>query len=478
MKIGDMKEALLNYIHYTDFHRKLIEDQNDNEIKKLEANRQIRQAEIRTDLLKKENEVQSLQYHNSKIQTILLEIIFLFALLIVLLIYFLRKKNLESRLELLALNKQLKFDIKERIRAEKQLRESEELYRFLAEHSGDVISHLDSNFNRKYISPSSTNLFGYELDELLVQKPTYLIDPLDIESVKTTFTTMIRSKEPGHFIYRIIPKDGNKLWIETNVNPFFDQKTGEVKEFLCVLRDISEQKHHEEAIAKNERQKEILLREIHNRVKNNFAVLISLMDIQKEIGQEILLSQSMIELQLRVRTMSLVHEQLYMMDNLRKVQLDQYLLTLINIISNAYKNNRITIDTDLNECFSDIELALPLGLIVNELLTNVFKYAFPGNMSGNVRVTLQRSIRDEEHQSSGETIWELTVSDNGIGLPEFYTDDPKSGMGSQIIRILVDQIEAQLDVVNRQGANFTLTFSNLFEPITKTTSLKTSKEGL
>jgi len=469
MKIGDMKEAINNYKNYAGFHRKLIADQNDNEIKKLETSRLIREAETRMDLLKKENEVQSLQYHNRKIQNIMLEVLLLFALSVVLFIYLQRKKNVASRLKFLVLNNQLKLDIEERIHAEVKLRESEKLYRFLAEHSGDVISHLDCNFNRKYISPSSKNLFGYGPEELLDQKPVDLIDPLDIESVRTSFASMIRSKEPGQFIYKIIPKDGKKLWVEANINPFFDPKTGQVKEFLAMLRNITEQKFHEETIAENERQKEILLKEIHNRVKNNFAILISLMDLQKEIGHENALNRSMTELQLRVRTMSLVHEQLYITDNIRKVQLDQYLMTLVKIIVNAYEKSRITLHLEINECLIDIGLALPLGLIVNELLTNAFKYAFPGKMSGNIRVTLHPFIRDEEQKNSEKTLWKLTVSDDGIGLPEFYTMDPKSGMGSQIIRILVDQIEANLDIVSQQGANFTLTFSNIFKPVTNPT---------
>lgn len=468
MEMGNQKEALQNYIQYIDYHRKLIEDQNNNEIKKLEASRKIREVEIRTELLKKENEVQRLQYHNRRLQTILLEISFLFAISIVFFIYVLRKKTIKSRLELLALNNQLKLDIEERIRAETKLRESEELYRFLAEHSVDVISHIDNNLHRKYISPSCKNLFGYEFHELLNQNPFNIIDPQDHESVRATLKSMIRSKKPGHLTYRVIRKDGKKIWIETNVNPIFDPQTGELKEFLSVLRNISERKYHEVAIAENARQKEILLREIHHRVKNNFAVLISLMDIQKEIDHEKILNQSLTDLQLRVRTMSLVHEQLYFTDNIRKVQLGQYLLTLVNIISNAYEKNNITLNTNIKECLTDIELALPLGLIVNELLTNAFKYAFPGNMSGNIQVTLQPSTDKEKDQIPEETLWKLTVSDDGIGLPEFFTMDPKSGMGSQIIRILVNQIEAQLEIENRQGASFNLIFSNVPEPLSRT----------
>jgi len=464
---GNLKLALLNYRKYTDYHRKLIEDQNNKDIQKLEESREIRQLELRRELLKKVSELQNVHFRTTKVQTILLEALFIIACAVVILIYILRKGAIKTRLKLIGLNTQLENDINERAIAECKLRKSEELFRFLAEHSVDVISHLDRNLHRKYISPSCKNLFGYDPHELLNQDPFKIIDPQDHEPVRTIIASMIRAKEPMYFTYRIITKDEKKIWVEANANPVFDPKTGEFKEILSVVRNVSDRKIHEEAIAENARQKEILLREIHNRVKNNFAILISLMDIQKEIGNDRLLNLSLTDLQLRVRTMSLVHEQLYITDNIRKVQLGQYIMTLVNIISNAFNKKQIILHCNIGDCLSDIELALPLGLIVNELLTNAFKYAFPGNMSGNVWVTLKPSNGDGNDQNIEYNIWVLTVRDDGIGLPEFFTKDPKSGMGSQIIRILVNQIEGQLDIVNKHGAGFNLVFSNAYKPPTR-----------
>jgi PAS domain S-box-containing protein len=457
---GNSKLALENYMNYSIYHRKLLEDQNDKEIRKLEDSRKIREAEVRNELLKKKNELQGLHYRTSMIQTILLEVMVLFATAIVILIYILRKQAVTSRLNLIALNNQLKIDIEDRQRAETKLRESEELFRFLAENSVDVITHMDRNLNRKYISPSCKSVFGYDPHELLNKSPLSLIDPRDQDLVNSVAQTMKKTRAPGNLLYRIITKDGQIKWVDVTINPIFDPETGELKELLSTLRDVNERVFHEEAIAQNARQKEILLREIHTRVKNNFAVLISLMDIQKDSAANPGLSHSLTDLQLRVRTMSLVHEQLYINDNINSVQLHQYLLTLVNIISNAYEKKRIVLHTDFHECFCDIEMALPLGLIVNELLTNAFKYAFPGNISGMVYVTLEPFKGDETDAEAQEDLWVLKVCDNGIGLPEFFTAEPTHGMGSQIVRILVDQIEAKLTVVNNHGACFTLTFSN------------------
>ena len=458
--INNSKLALKNYYKYSEHHSKLIDDQNNKEIRKLEESRKIRELQMRSELLRKENELQRIHYRTSMIQTILLEAAFLFACAIVLLIYYLRRETIKSRQDLLKLNVRLKTDIEERWRAEQKLRQSEELFRFLAENSVDVITHLDKDLKRKYISPSSRNVLGYEPGELVDRSPFSIIDPDDHAYVNMVMEEMKKTRKPGNLLYRAITKDGKKKWVEVTLNPLFDQETGELREFLSTLRDVDERIKSEEVIAQNARQKEILLREIHTRVKNNFAVLISLMDLQKESTRNADLSLSLTELQLRVRTMSLVHEQLYSDKNIRKVQLHNYLMTLVTIISNAYEKERITLETHFQECYSDLELALPIGLIVNELLTNAFKYAFPGKTTGTIKVSLETCDGEKGVGQNAEDLWLLKVCDNGIGLPEFYSSEPKSGMGSQIIRILVDQIEARLEVINRSGACFSLIFSN------------------
>jgi two-component sensor histidine kinase len=274
---------------------------------------------------------------------------------------------------------------------------------------------------------------------------------------------MKKTRKPGSFVCRIRTKEGSRKWVEVTVNPIFDSATGDLKELLTALRDVDERVRSDEAIAQNARQKEILLREIHTRVKNNFAILISLMELQKESSGREGLSRALTDLQLRVRTMSLVHEQLYVSENVRKVNLRLYLLTLVQIISRSYTKEHISLEVNLEEFHCDIELALPVGLIVNELLTNAFKYAFPGKTSGTIRVSLEPYQGEKPGEAAQKGLWILSVKDNGIGLPEFFTSEPRSGMGSQIVRILVDQIEAWLEVLNRDGACFNLVFSEYYK---------------
>jgi len=223
-----------------------------------------------------------------------------------------------------------------------------------------------------------------------------------------------------------------------------------VKDLITVVRDISERKHHEEEIAENARQKEFLLREIHNRVKNNFSILTSLMDMHRVHAGDSDLNYALSDLQLRVRTMSLVHEQLYQTQEISTIPFDNYLQNLTAIISNSFNNNRITLLTDIRPCQLPIEMALPMGLIINELITNVYKYAFPGDCTGNLWVSLLPEDREK---------YCICIRDNGIGLPGDFTVRTTHSTGTQIVRILIQQIEATLEIASNGGACFRILFS-------------------
>jgi two-component sensor histidine kinase len=172
--------------------------------------------------------------------------------------------------------------------------------------------------------------------------------------------------------------------------------------------------------------------------------------MQRDQAKNSELNSSISDLQLRVRTMSLVHEQLYHTQNISAIPFDDYLRNLTLIIASSFKNDRIKLMTDIRACTLPIELALPMGLIVNELITNVYKYAFPGTRTGTVWVKLLPE-GDEKHS--------IIISDNGIGLPENFDIKKPQSMGTQIVQILVEQVEAQLDFTVDDGTCFRILFS-------------------
>ena len=464
---NDFSNALRFYQAYLVRHQKNLDEANRSEIGILEANRLVAEAENRNKALKQVNDLQELNIRASHIQMFLFEVMLLLILISILYIYSLYQKNRLIKNKQMGLHDRLEKEIKERIEDEGKLRQSESLYRFLAENSVDVISHLDLLHGRLYVSPSCVNIYGYSQDEMRqFNDPLELVSSEFKEGIQSRYSEMIRTKTPTNFIYKATRKDGSTFWAESVVNPVVDEKTGETGQLITVVRDISERMKHEDALSANARQKEILLKEIHNRVKNNFAILVSLMNMQKDIAQDIGLTQSLSDLQLRVKTMSLVHEQLYSTRSIDRIPFSDYMLNLVNIISEAFAIDHVNLHTEIEECYLNIELALPLGLIVNELLTNAFKYAFPGQRPGSIRVSLN-SIHSPAEDTENRT-WKLSIEDNGVGLPDQNVFGQGKSMGGQIVLILVEQIEAKLQIDSTHGTKFRITFQ---EPSQQKSSL-------
>ena len=445
------KDALKYYDASIDNHRQFNAEQNDAQIGLMAANHSIRAAEAVNALMRQENQIQDLQFKHRRLKTILYECVFIFLMGLIVFINTMNRTNRKRKNRLLSLNTQLKAEIQDRIEAEGRLHRSEALYRFLAENTIDVISLLDSNMKRLFISPSCEKFYGFTPFEILrMNSPLDLVEPSHRVTVNYHLLELFRTKKTVQYRYKALRKDGSSFWAESNINPIFDPETGAISEMITTVRNISQQIIHEEDLAENERQKDFLLREIHNRVKNNFAILISLMNMQQDQTGDMELNRSIADLQLRVRTMSLVHEHLYRAQDISAIPFDDYLLNLILIIASSYKNDRIKVVTDIRSCKISIELALPMGLIVNELITNAYKYAFPGNNTGTIWVKLLE-------ESDGK--YSITIRDDGIGLPENFSMKKPQSMGTQIVQILVEQVDAQLEFTVNGGTSFRILFS-------------------
>jgi PAS domain S-box-containing protein len=448
-------DALDYYTSYVEYRNKKNFDRNQTNYRIYEANRTITASESQNELLNQEVQFRDLEIRNNRIQIFLFEAAFIIMLLLIFFIDKLSGKNRKRKNELKELNNRLAQEIEVRIEAEAKLKQSEELHRFLAENTVDVISLLDSGLRRQYISPSCEKLYGFTAEDILrMSSPLDLVEPSFHVYVNQRLIEMFRSKSATRYIYKILRKDLKTVWAEANINPILDPETNEVQNMITVVRDISERMKNEEKLFENSRQKEFLLREIHNRVKNNFAILISLMNMQRDQSTNPELSISLTDLQLRVKTMSLVHEQLYQTQEISAIPFDNYLHHLAVIIASSFNNSRISLQTEIHPCNVSIEMALPLGLIINELITNAYKYAFPEDRTGEIWVRLLPEKDDK---------FCIMISDNGIGLPAGFSMNSTQTMGSQIIGILVEQIEATIEVTSNGGACFKILFSTTQE---------------
>jgi two-component sensor histidine kinase len=198
------------------------------------------------------------------------------------------------------------------------------------------------------------------------------------------------------------------------------------------------------------KQSENLLKEIHHRVKNNFAILVSLINMQLSQCSNEEVIKSLTNLQLRIRSMALVHEMLYRSKDFQKISFHEYLRSVTAVIAGTYNRHDIELIFHADETTMNIETLIPLGLIVNELVSNVYKHAFPDQPKGTLWVTFKKE--------PGSTSCLLTIKDNGIGLPAFAMTDTVTTMGLQIVHLLCRQIEAELAITNEPGATFNISF--------------------
>ncbi len=227
-------------------------------------------------------------------------------------------------------------------------------------------------------------------------------------------------------------------------------------EVVCIVRDITERKQAEERIKASLQEKEILLKEIHHRVKNNLQIISSLLKFQARYiddEQTITLLQ---ESQSRVRSMTLIHEKLYQSQDLARVNFAEYIRSLTTHLFHSYAAHSIgiTLRLDVGDILLDVDTGVPCGLIINELVSNSLKYAFP---AGGAKQTREIYV---DMQMNGNRQLILTVADNGIGLPPDFDFHDTESLGLQLVNMLVDQIEGTIVFDSSAGVTAKITFQD------------------
>ena len=222
---------------------------------------------------------------------------------------------------------------------------------------------------------------------------------------------------------------------------------------IVLADEIEERKLAEVQIRETLKEKEVLLKEVHHRVKNNLQVVSSILNIQAGYIEDMMLKSIFKESQERIRSMSLVHEQLYQSKNLSSISLPVYIKALVMNIFNSYTevSSRVSLKIDIEDTGLNIDTAISLGLILNELCTNIFKYAFPEMRDGELCI-------DFAHLGDGSC--RLTISDNGVGMPEGFDIEMTNSMGFFLVRSMVDQIDGSLEIDQSSGMSFTIIFSD------------------
>ncbi len=447
---GNYVEALNWYGRYSNLHDENIVEKHTNNVSILEAQEKLQRIQKEWEIKARRHDLLSLKLMFHDYQSAILKILVGLAGISILGFVFWLLYIRRVRRKMQDLNIRLTDEIREREAAEAQTRERENQYRFLTENSNDFITQMDAQKNRIYASPSSINVYGYTPEEIVTKSSFDLTHPDHYAFTESKFGEMVAARSSQQFIHLARKKDGTFFWVESIFNPLFDPISGVFKGMVGVIRDIQERKAKETEIMEGTKQTENLLKEIHHRVKNNFAILVSLINMQMAQTKNPELMQSLTNLQLRIRTMALVHEMLYRSSDFEKISFPGYLRSLASVIAGTYNRRDIELIIDAEEVVMDIEASIPLGLIVNEMLGNAYKHAFPAERQG--KIVLRFTLDDKSGINT------LAVQDDGIGMPNQGSLDNCKTMGLQVVQILCNQIEAKLEVTNNPGASFTITF--------------------
>lgn len=268
----------------------------------------------------------------------------------------------------------------------------------------------------------------------------------------------------------IVTKSGERRIISKNAD-YLRNLNGEIIGGIESFEDITERKASEEQLKKSLAEKELLLKEVHHRVKNNLIVISNLLKFQAERFDNAEVLQIFQEARNRIRTMMLIYEKLYRSEDLRNINLGNYIEDLVEELFETYNiyPGRIQLHYDLQAVSIAIKKAIPCGLILNELLSNAFKHAFPDHRSGAIWISLRelppRLVDNGQEfgfrRKNNFSQVELIVRDDGIGIVPEINISRCSSMGLQIVSLMVQQLRGRLEVNSKSGTEFKVYFSGL-----------------
>ena len=344
-------------------------------------------------------------------------------------------------------------DITESKKAEIALKESEEKYRTLFESDPDYTILLSLDGFLLDVNTAATEIIGISREELIGKKfvDLTIFPPEDISFHIEKFSNFSRGQRIKPYEARIYDKNGSIRWIEITITAI--RTDNSISFILIICSDITERKMAENEIKASLKEKDVLLKEIHHRVKNNMQIISSLLNLQKQYVEEDEAVDVLIESQNRVKSMAMVHEKLYQSRDLTKINVPEYISKLIKdlFFSYAIKEEEIKPILNIENLVLNMETAIPCGLIINELISNSLKYAFPPGRKGKIFVSLQEKNNK----------FELKIGDDGIGLPKGLDFKKTGSLGLQLVNSLVGQIDGDIELDSSHGTEYTIIFSEL-----------------
>ena len=341
-------------------------------------------------------------------------------------------------------------DITERKQAREELRLSEERFRLFVNNVRDyALFQMDFEGRIASWNFGAQEVLGYTAEEIIGQPSACLFTPEDVAAgqpereMREAAATGRAQDERWH-----LKKDGTRFWCSGSLTVMHDEH-GRLRGFAKVMRDETERRLRAEQIQASLSEKEVLLKEIHHRVKNNLQVITSLLTLQSDSVEDHSIREKFEEACNRVRSIGEVHELLYRSPDLARVDFAAYLRRIATYLQEFYgvSPERVSLDIEANVKLP-LPQAIPCGLIVNELLTNCFKHAFPNGNSGNIHLSLT--------SNDGRCV--LAVADDGVGMPTGIDIEEMNSLGLSLVSVLSRQLRGEIELQRSTGTRISISF--------------------
>ena len=370
-------------------------------------------------------------------------------------------------------NHQLTQQIEQRIAAEAALKSATARMRSIVESGEDFViwtataGHCVTSANRNFIQWLGGEEEG--VDKSMDDLSNRLSDAVRNSQEWNGFDLEDRfaralSGTPQRFEWAIVPEGtGNdRRWLQLFLNPI--ELVEGTPEISAIAYDITERKRIDKAIRGALKEKEILLQEVHHRVKNNLQIINSILNLQKNFVNDEKAITGLEEIQNRVSTMSIIHETLYQNTDVSNIGFPSYLTRIAgNIIQGYQSSTHVKLETELEDLQAPLDQAIPCGLILNEWVSNAMKYAFEGREKGTISVGLRsRPVEDNPEEEEIQ----IEVCDDGVGLPEGFDWSGRDSLGLYLVQALSEQLDAELLAESDGGTRFLVSFrrpKNLFD---------------
>ncbi len=348
-------------------------------------------------------------------------------------------------------------DITEREQTEAALRASEQKYRNLVETSQGVIWSVNTEGRITFVNQAVRQIYGYEPQEMIGRFFSEFVTPEQAQKDREMLERILAGESVFQYEAECVRKDGTLFWVSCNIIRLHDD-AGNIIGTMGTSVDISQRKRAEEKIKASLQEKEVLLKEVHHRVRNNLQIISSLLDLQSQYIQEPLVLEVFRASQNRVKSIALIHQTLYKSENLARVKFADYIYTLTGYLLQTYpiNSNNITWQIKVDEIYLNLDTVIPCGLIINELVSNALKYAFPDNEIGTIWIEFNSVEVIDSNEKYNQ--FNLVVGNDGVKLKEPPSFPNSTSLGFKLVDALVYQINGEIELDQSRGTEFRIRF--------------------